>query len=66
MPEIITRREARDRGLKRYFTGGACKRGHIADRWVSMRNCVDCVRLRYQTDCDGESLSASRSLVLCR
>lgn len=38
----ITRQEAIARGLKRYFTGKPCKRGHICDRYVLRRVCVEC------------------------
>jgi hypothetical protein len=41
MLEIVTRQEARDRGLKRYFTGQKCKRGHVAERWTCDANCVE-------------------------
>jgi hypothetical protein len=34
MPEIISRAEAKARGLTRYFTGKPCKYGHIAERYV--------------------------------
>jgi 5-methylcytosine-specific restriction endonuclease McrA len=30
MLDILTKREAKARGLKRYFTGKPCKRGHLA------------------------------------
>jgi len=40
--KIITRKEARARGLKRYFTGKLCKHGHVAERLVSVRNCLEC------------------------
>lgn len=39
---LITRTEARDRGLKRYFTGAPCSRGHIAERYVATWSCVVC------------------------
>lgn len=42
--EIITRAEARAQGLTRYFTGKPCKRGHIADRFVSSSACVACTQ----------------------
>jgi len=51
MSEIISRKEARERGLKRYFTGKPCVRGHIAKRWAVSANCVDCLlslRTAYQ------------------
>jgi len=48
--QIITRQEAKEKGLSRYFTGEPCKRGHIAERYVSHnRPCVVCVwENRYQ------------------
>ncbi len=39
---IITRAEAKSLGLKRYFTGMACKRGHVAERFVNSARCVEC------------------------
>lgn len=43
---LITRKEARTQGLKRYFTGKACKKGHLAERYVS-GGCVIC---QYEND----------------
>jgi hypothetical protein len=43
-PDIIGRGEAKALGLKRYFTGKPCKRGHIAERGVSSQNCMECMR----------------------
>lgn len=40
--EIISLAEARARGLKKYFTGEACKYGHIAERSVGSRTCRIC------------------------
>lgn len=40
-------------GSKFYFTGNPCKRGHIADRYVSTRVCVVChakAALRWKAD----------------
>jgi hypothetical protein len=34
MLPIISCKEAKARGLKRYFTGKPCKRGHIAEQWL--------------------------------
>ena len=39
--EIITRKEAKEQGLKKYFTGKPCPRGHISERYMSGR-CVAC------------------------
>ena len=40
--EIITKREAIEQGLKRYFTGKPCKWGHVAERFVICRGCIEC------------------------
>ena len=39
---IITRAEAIEKGLTRYFTGKPCKRGHVAERRVANHNCAVC------------------------
>ncbi len=47
-PEI-DRATARDLGLVRYFTGKPCRKGHIAERWVSSMTCIECVLRRHRT-----------------
>ena len=44
MPEFdfVSRSEAKARKLKRYYTGGTCKHGHRAERFVSTGACVAC------------------------
>jgi len=42
---LITRKEAKERGLKRYFEGNCCSRGHLAERRVTNRECVECRKL---------------------
>ena len=45
LPSIISRDEARALGLKRFFTGKPCKRGHVAERWAcggGGGECVEC------------------------
>lgn len=42
MPEIISRAEAKARGLKRYFTGKLCCNGHLCERRVDNWNCLQC------------------------
>ena len=44
--EIISREEARAKGLKRYFTGEPCVHGHVCERYVSSDACVECERAR--------------------
>ena len=40
--DIITKKEAYARGLKRYFTGQPCMRGHISERALG-GGCISCV-----------------------
>jgi hypothetical protein len=40
--EILSRDEALEKGLKRYFTGKPCKRGHVSERFTVSKNCVGC------------------------
>ena len=42
--EIITLKEAKEKGLKFYFTGKPCLRGHLSERIVSGRSCKECTR----------------------
>jgi predicted Fe-S protein YdhL (DUF1289 family) len=42
--EIITRKQAIEQGLKRYFTGKPCKRGHVDERYVT-RGCIACLNI---------------------
>lgn len=39
------RDEARANGLRRYFTGRPCIHGHVAERLVSNKACVECDRV---------------------
>lgn len=43
---ITDKKSAIERGLKYYFTGKPCKRGHISDRRVYNGDCVQCSRDR--------------------
>ena len=45
--ELITRSDAKKRGLPRYFTGKVCCAGHCVERYTSAGNCVECLRLTY-------------------
>lgn len=44
--QIISREEAIERGLKRYFTGEPCKYGHVDQREISAGYCCECRRIR--------------------
>lgn len=41
--EIISKKEAKDKGLTHYFTGKPCRRGHVAPRYLGGQ-CVSCLR----------------------
>ncbi len=42
--EIISRRKAKELGLKKYFTGKKCLLGHISERHVINGTCHECVK----------------------
>ena len=57
MREIISRKEAKAKGLKRFFTGKPCpSKGHISERLVSNRGCCECNRLGLNRRRRGEEL----------
>lgn len=39
---LISRKEAIEKGLKRYFTGKECKYGHVSERYTSSFQCFAC------------------------
>jgi 5-methylcytosine-specific restriction endonuclease McrA len=43
--QIITLDQAIEAGLKRYFTGEPCRRGHVAPRTTANKACVQCLAL---------------------
>ena len=53
MQSIVTRKEARESGLKRYFTGKPCPQGHLSERYTATAECLECNRVRGRIDgCD--------------
>lgn len=42
MQQIITRAQAKEAGLKTYFTGKPCPSGHVANRKTGSGSCVEC------------------------
>jgi len=44
MKNLISKEDAKEQGLKRYFTGLLCKNGHLEERFVSTRQCMQCAR----------------------
>lgn len=47
---LVSKKQALADGLARYFTGVPCKRNHLTERRTSSGDCVECSRLRQQTD----------------
>ena len=56
--DIISRKDALAQGLKHYFTGKPCKRGHLAKRSVSYKGCKECEaersKARYQANSESD------------
>lgn len=46
MSALVTRKQAIERGEKRYFTGKPCKNGHLSERQVNGNGCIKCMRER--------------------
>jgi hypothetical protein len=40
--KLVSRQEALEQGLTRYFTGKPCKHGHVCERNVSNKSCHEC------------------------
>lgn len=40
--EIISKKEAKELGLARYFTGKPCKNGHVSETYTSSGKCCTC------------------------
>jgi len=40
--KLISRKEAKDKGLKRYFNGSVCVHGYRDERYTSTGHCVSC------------------------
>ena len=51
MTDLITRKQAREQGLKWYFTGNPCKHGHIAERQTINGACRACGAAKNAANC---------------
>lgn len=60
MGQLVPKSIAVKLGLKRYFDGSSCKKGHIDERYVKDGVCVECarekLRARYQKDPEKQKL----------
>jgi adenosine deaminase len=48
--KIISREEAKEKGLKRYFTGVKCRNGHLSERSANQGNCLECQKEYRESD----------------
>ncbi len=48
----MTRSEAREAGLTRYYTGKPCKHNHFEERWTSNGHCLACDKQHQQAKRD--------------
>lgn len=46
--EIISRKEAMEKGLSKYFTGKPCKHGHMSEKITKSAQCVACFKYWYE------------------
>ena len=46
IPAIISYSQAKSQGLKRYFTGKPCRRGHVVERYAAGGHCLACAQER--------------------
>lgn len=48
--QIVTREQAKISGLKKFFTGNPCSKGHVCERLVSNGQCVQCKAKQREPD----------------
>lgn len=44
--KVLARTDAAAAGIGKFYTGKRCRFGHLAERFVSSGNCVECDRRR--------------------
>lgn len=72
----ISKEEALRLGLRKYYTGIPCIRGHLAERYTSCDKCIDCSRAdsakryiangKYHTAYTHEYYVANRDRILAK
>ena len=67
---LVSRKDAIIGGLSRYFTGIACKRGHLSERSTCNSYCMECSKLRQSSNAvrkyKHEHYQANKEKVLLR
>ena len=46
--QLVNKKDAKQRGLTRYFTGVPCVHGHLTERQVSNGTCLGCIAVKKQ------------------
>lgn len=68
--QTTSRQEAIQKGMTRYYTGKPCVRGHMSMRRVSSMDCIECSKIRQQSDIikkyKADHYAKSKSVVLKR
>ena len=41
--ETMTNRQAKERGMHKYFTGRPCNKGHLTLRYANTGACIECI-----------------------
>jgi 5-methylcytosine-specific restriction endonuclease McrA len=64
--KIISRKDATELGLKRFFTGKSCRHGHLSERYVNgLGRCIACVNIAVarwnKENPEGRKVIANRS-----
>lgn len=62
--KLISRQEAINQNLTRYFTGQACKHSHVSERLLSNRTCVECLLIKKHQRAQRPDVKASDLLRL--
>jgi 5-methylcytosine-specific restriction endonuclease McrA len=57
---VVSLKDARKAGLVRFFNGKPCRRGHIAQRYISTRMCIACIAVHQTQNRDGLRLYAAQ------
>lgn len=47
--KIVSKQEAKEQGLIKFFTGKPCKHGHVSERFTSTHICCECNRIHNAT-----------------
>jgi len=48
--KVITRKQAVENGLKKYFTGIPCMHGHLSERTTRSGSCRECQKIAKQKE----------------